>query len=114
MCHSGGIVQGGFITGWIDAIMALACMSKCGPDVLVLTLEIKVNFINSATIGKNISTAKVIKNTKSIAFIEGKLENSEGQLIAQNRVTVLLEAKFLQTLNTNLHILNYAKLHNFL
>src|ERR1700733_6582090 len=22
MCHSGGIVQGGFVTGWIDAAMA--------------------------------------------------------------------------------------------
>jgi len=94
MCHSGGIVQGGFITGWIDAIMALACMSKCGSDVLVLTLEIKVNFINSATIGKNISTAKVIKNTKSIAFIEGKLENSEGQLIATGTCTAKLKPNF--------------------
>ena len=26
MCHSGNIVQGGFITGWLDAVMALACM----------------------------------------------------------------------------------------
>ena len=32
MCHSGNIVQGGFITGWLDAIMALACMSKLGSD----------------------------------------------------------------------------------
>ena len=42
MCHSGNIVQGGFITGWLDAIMALACMCKVGSDVLVLSLEIKV------------------------------------------------------------------------
>ena len=41
MCHSGSIVQGGFITGWLDAIMALACMCKVGSDVLVLSLEIK-------------------------------------------------------------------------
>ena len=45
MCHSGGIVQGGFVTGWIDAIMALACMAKCGPDVLVLTLLLASMFI---------------------------------------------------------------------
>ena len=24
MCHSGGVVQGGFVTGWIDAAMAYA------------------------------------------------------------------------------------------
>ena len=45
MCHSGNIVQGGFITGWLDAVMALACMSKVGADTLVLSLEIKTTFI---------------------------------------------------------------------
>ena len=94
MCHSGGIVQGGFITGWIDAIMALACMAKCGSDVLVLTLEIKISFLSSATIGNNISTATVIKNTKSIAFIEGKLENADGKLIATGTCTAMLKPNF--------------------
>tara|TARA_B100000686_G_scaffold354963_1_gene468539 strand:- start:4445 stop:4882 length:438 start_codon:yes stop_codon:yes gene_type:complete len=94
MCHSGGIVQGGFVTGWIDAVMALACMAKCGADVLVLTLEIKVNFINSAKIGKIISTAKVIKNTKTIAFIEGSLRDKNGNLIATGTSTAKLKPNF--------------------
>ncbi|PPR15558.1 MAG: hypothetical protein CFH33_01376 [Alphaproteobacteria bacterium MarineAlpha9_Bin3] len=94
MCHSGGIVQGGFITGWIDAIMALACMAKCGPDVLVLTLEIKISFLNSAKVGEIISTAKVIKNTKSIAFMEGKLEDSNGSLVATGTCTAKLKHNF--------------------
>ena len=94
MCHSGGIVQGGFVTGWIDAIMALACMAKCGSDVLVLTLEIKISFLNSARIGEIISTAKVIKNTKSIAFLEGKIENTDGALIATGTCTAKLKHNF--------------------
>jgi len=94
MCHSGGIVQGGFVTGWIDAVMALACMAKCGTDVLVLTLEIKVNFINSAKIGKIISTAKVIKNTKSIAFLEGSLKDNNGNIIATGTSTAKLKPNF--------------------
>ena len=94
MCHSGGIVQGGFVTGWIDAVMALACMAKCGADVLVLTLEIKVNFINSAKIGKIISTAKVIKNTKSIAFLEGSLKDNNGNIIATGTSTAKLKPNF--------------------
>ena len=52
MCHSGSIVQGGFITGWLDAIMALACMCKVGSDVLVLSLEIKTSFIKSVNPGE--------------------------------------------------------------
>ena len=97
MCHSGGIVQGGFITGWIDAIMALACMAKCGPDVLVLTLEIKISFLNSAKVGEIISTAKVIKNSKSIAFMEGKLEDSNGSLVATGTCTAKLKHNFYNT-----------------
>jgi len=94
MCHSGGIVQGGFVTGWLDAVMALACMAKCGPDVLVLSLEIKVNFLNSAKVGKLISTAKVIKNTKSIAFLEGKLEDTKNNIIATGTSTTKLKHNF--------------------
>ena len=94
MCHSGGIVQGGFITGWIDAVMALSCRAKCGTDVLALTLEIKVSFLNSAQMGKIISTAKVIKNTKTIAFAEGKLENTNGDLIATGTSTIKLKHNF--------------------
>ena len=44
MCHSGNIVQGGFITGWLDAVMALSCMCKEGSNVLVLSLEKKHPF----------------------------------------------------------------------
>ena len=95
LTHSNGtIIQGGFVTGWIDAIMALACMAKCGSDVLVLTLEIKISFLNSARIGEIISTAKVIKNTKSIAFLEGKIENTDGSLIATGTCTAKLKHNF--------------------
>ena len=97
MCHSGGIVQGGFVTGWIDAIMALACMAKCGPDVLVLTLEVKISFLNSAHVGEIISTAKVIKTTKSIAFLEGKIEDKKGLLIATGTCTAKLKHNFYNT-----------------
>jgi len=60
----------------------------------VLTLEIKISFLNSAKVGKIISTAKVIKNTKSIAFMEGKLEDSKGSLIATGTCTAKLKHNF--------------------
>jgi len=62
--------------------------------VLVLSLEIKVNFLNSAKIGKLISTAKVIKNTKSIAFLEGKLEDTKNNIIATATSTAKLKYNF--------------------
>ena len=62
MCHSGNIVQGGFITGWLDAVMALACMSKVGVDTLVLSLEIKTTFIKKVLPEAVLVTGNVIKS----------------------------------------------------
>ena len=94
MCHSGGIVQGGFVTAWIDAAMALACMAKCGKEVLVLSLEIKISFIEAAKTGKLIASGKVLKTSKSLAFLEGDLRDIKGNLIAKGTSTAKLKPDF--------------------
>ena len=94
MCHSGGIVQGGFVTAWIDAAMALACMAKCGKEVLVLTLEIKISFIEAAKTGKLIASGKVLKTSKSLALLEGDLRDIKGNLIAKGTSTAKLKPDF--------------------
>ena len=90
MCHSGNIVQGGFITGWLDAVMALACMCKAGPDVLVLSLEIKTSFLSSVHPGEVNVYGKVTKAGKSIAFLEGSLTDNENNILAKANQTVKL------------------------
>ncbi len=51
MCHSGGVAQGGFVTGWIDAAMAHACIARYTTDYWIATLEVKVTFFRPATPG---------------------------------------------------------------
>ncbi len=94
MCHSGNIVQGGFITGWMDAVMALACMSKVGSDVLVLSLEIKTTFIKSVNPGEVIVIGKVIKSGNTIAFLEGEILDKKNNLLAKANQTVKLIKNF--------------------
>lgn len=94
MCHSGNIVQGGFITGWLDAVMALSCMCKEGADVLVLSLEIKTTFIKSVHPGNLKVYGKVIKAGKNIAFLEGELRDSKNILLAKANQTVKLIRNF--------------------
>ena len=94
MCHSGNIVQGGFITGWLDAIMALACMCKVGSDVLVLSLEIKTSFIKSINPGEVIVSGKVIKAGNTIAFLEGEILDQKNNLLAKANQTVKLIKNF--------------------
>ena len=94
MCHSGNIVQGGFITGWMDAVMALACMCKVGSDVLVLSLEIKTTFLKSVNPGEVIVSGKVVKAGNNIAFLEGEVLDKENNLLAKANQTVKLIKNF--------------------
>ena len=94
MCHSGNIVQGGFITGWLDAAMALACMCKVGSDALVLSLEIKTTFIKSINPGSVLVEGKVIKAGNNIAFLEGQIVDKKNNLLAKANQTAKLVKNF--------------------
>ena len=97
MCHSGNIVQGGFITGWLDAVMALACMCKVGADTLVLSLEIKTTFIKKISHEQVLVIGNVIKIGKTIAFLEGKIVDTENNILAKGTQTVKLIKNFYKT-----------------
>ena len=86
-CHSGNIVQGGYVTGWIDSAMAHSVMIPTDFKFSPLTLELKITFLKSANPGIVIAAAKVIKLGKSIAFVEGTLTNESGDLIAKGTST---------------------------
>ena len=94
MCHSGNIVQGGFITGWLDAIMAISCMCKEGSDSLVLSLEIKTSFLTQVNPGEVLAFGRVVKSGKSIAFLEGELRDNKNNLLAKANQTVKLIRNF--------------------
>ena len=94
MCHSGNIVQGGFITGWLDAVMALACMSKVGINTLVLSLEIKTTFIKKVLPKSVLVTGSVISAGKSIAFLEGNIQDNQNNILAKGNQTVKLISNF--------------------
>ena len=84
-CHSvdghprGGIVQGGFITGWLDAAMAHVCVAKSGFTVGVPSLEIKVSFLRPAHPGITYrSYGWITRWARRIAFMESELLDPDG------------------------------------
>ena len=93
MCHSGGIVQGGFVTGWIDAAMAHVVMAQSEDAANPLSLEIKVSFLNPATPGLIIAEAWIERSGKSIAFLEGLIKNEAGVVLAKATSTMKLVRK---------------------
>jgi uncharacterized protein (TIGR00369 family) len=81
-CHSGGIVQGGFVTGMLDASMAHAVIAIYRRYVVVASLEIKVSFLEIARPGELAAFARPVRMGKSIAFLEAELLDTDGRLLA--------------------------------
>lgn len=90
MCHSGGVVQGGFVAGWIDAAMAHAAMSLAGRDMAPMSLEMKVSYFAPARPGLVIAEGWIEKAGKSICFGEGLLKDAAGVVLAKASSTLRL------------------------
>ena len=90
MCHSGGVVQGGFISGWIDAAMAHAAIARNGPDITPMSLEFKVSFFAPARPGLVIAEGWVERHGKRTSFYEGHLKSPDGTVLAKATSTILL------------------------
>lgn len=90
MCHSGGVAQGGFVTGWIDAAMAHATMAATGFAFVPMTLEIKVSFFKPAAPGLVTAEAWIEQKGRSTVFLEGRLTDAAGVVLAKATSTVRL------------------------
>lgn len=90
MCHSGGVVQGGFITGWIDAAMAHAAIARFGDGVVPMSLELKVSFFAPARPGLVIAEGWIERAGRRTCFCEGHLLAPDGTVLAKATSTVML------------------------
>lgn len=90
MCHSGGVAQGGFVTGWIDAAMAHATMAATNFAYVPMSLEIKVSFFRPAAPGLVTAEAWIEQKGRSTVFLEGKLTDEAGHILAKATSTVRL------------------------
>ncbi|MXO90138.1 PaaI family thioesterase [Pontixanthobacter aquaemixtae] len=89
MCHSGGVVQGGFVSGWIDAAMAHAAIALNGPDVVPMSLELKVSFFAPTRPGLVIAEGWVEKGGRRTGFYEGCLKDENGTVLAKGTSTIM-------------------------
>ena len=89
-CHSGGVVQGGFVSGWIDAAMAHALIAKLGEGIVPMTLELKVSFLAPARPGVVFAEGWIVKAGRTTAFVEGSLKDADGNLLATGSSTLIL------------------------
>ena len=89
-CHSGDVVQGGFITAWVDSAMAHAAMLATEGALAPATLEIKVSFFRAVNPGPVRAEGWVERRGRSIAFLEGRVTTLDGDVLAMATSTVKL------------------------
>ena len=96
LTHSNGsIVQGGFVTGMLDAAMAQCIMFKSNGEDLPLTLDIDVKFLNSCIPDHKVtSRAKIIKQGKSIVFTSANLFQNDDLIATASASNKIIKFKF--------------------
>ncbi len=90
MCHSGGVAQGGFVTGWIDSAMAHGCIARYTTTFWIATLEIKVSFFRPAVPGEVIAEGWIERAGRQTVFSEGRLVDADGEVLAKASSTIRL------------------------
>jgi len=90
-CHTNGtIVQGGFVTAWLDCAMAFAALNRLGGTSALATLEIKVSFLQAVGPGRVVAEGRVQRLGRRVAFLEGSLFDESGRTLATATTTGLL------------------------
>lgn len=86
-----GFVHGGVFCTLLDTAMARSFFFS-SPDEAKrgATLEMKVNFLKTANSGRITAYGKLVNSTKKTAYVEGRIENEDGQLLAKASATMML------------------------
>ena len=89
-CHSGDMVQGGFVTSMLDATMTHTAFALSENLANVATLEVKVSFLEPSRAGRFRAVGTLIKIGRSTGFMSGELYNEAGELTATATTTAKL------------------------
>lgn len=93
--NPGGVIQGGFIAAMLDSSMgASAVTSLEGRRARVANAEMKVSFLRSARVGSTLTcVATTIESHSTVIFVEGRVTDDDGRLIATASSTYIAKAR---------------------
>jgi uncharacterized protein (TIGR00369 family) len=77
-----GVVHGGVTMTLADIALAMAARSVAADGVGVVTVEMKVNFMQPGR-GELRATGRVLHRSTTMAYCEGEIRDSEGHFVAK-------------------------------
>ena len=88
-----GFIQGGILTAMLDDTMGPAVFVMTRGELYTASIDINVSFLAPAKVGPLFGEATVIQLGKTIAFVEGRLTDADGTLLAKASTSARLVAR---------------------
>lgn len=86
-----GIMQGGFLTAFVDSSMGAAAVTFAeGRKVFVANAELKISFMAPVSTGADLAcTAEVVSGGSRVAFVEATVTDPDGRIVARASSTYI-------------------------
>ena len=93
MKNSLGTAHGGVIMSLLDVALCTAARTLHPESIGVVTIDLSTSFIGGATCSKLLAEARVLRDGRSMSFVEGEARNPDGSLVAKAIGTVRVRLK---------------------
>ena len=93
LTNSLGTAHGGVIMSLLDVALCTAARTLHPESIGVITIDLSVSFIGGATGARLLAEARVLKDGRSMSFVEGEAKNEDGSLVAKAIATVRVRLK---------------------
>ena len=93
LTNSLGTVQGGVIMSLLDVALCTAARTLHPDSVGVVTIDLSTSFIGGGSGARLVAEARVLKDGRSMSFVEGEARNEDGTLVAKSIATVRVRLK---------------------
>jgi uncharacterized protein (TIGR00369 family) len=93
LTNSIGTVHGGVIMSLLDVALCTAARTLHPDSIGVVTIDMSTSFIGGGSGSRLIAEARVMKDTRSVSFVEAEAKNADGSLVAKAIATVRVRLK---------------------
>ncbi|HKQ28480.1 MAG TPA: PaaI family thioesterase [Burkholderiales bacterium] len=91
--NSLGTAHGGVIMSLLDVALCTAARTLHPESIGVITIDLSTSFIGGGSGGKLIADARVMKDARTMSFVEAEAKNEDGSLVAKAIGTVRVRLK---------------------
>ena len=91
--NSLGTAHGGVIMSLLDVALCTAARTLHPDSLGVVTIDMSTSFIGGGSGAKLIAEARVMKDTRSMSFVEAEAKNEDGSLVAKAIATARVRLK---------------------